>query len=296
MSTFADAGKDILDAFSKDFPSDRTVELNFKPADNLSVAVKGVYKGETFSGTATPTFRYQPRKVEVKAELSTVDKDGKFLKIDANINDALTAGLKGEISYSGGNKGECSVGAVYKNAKFGGVTGKVVFPHHSAKYVTASLQVENAETKGFGVGGTVKVVAGEKVTVESWKSLATYKKNDLSAFVGAERKLKPEEKKDDKVVPAENQHYVLLGAGKTVESKLYAANVNYNLTTEKPSAEFLFKNTFEDKSFLKVKGNIEGNVAVSKQYLVANGNVVVGTNVDIFKKTGSFSFNVTTSF
>jgi len=126
--------------------------------------------------------------------------------------------------------------------------------------------------------------------------LATYKKNDLSAFVGAERKLKPEEKKDDKVVPAENQHYVLLGAGKTVESKLYAANVNYNLTTEKPSAEFLFKNTFEDKSFLKVKGNIEGNVAVSKQYLVANGNVVVGTNVDIFKKTGSFSFNVTTSF
>jgi len=211
------------------------------------------------------------------------------------------------------------LGGAYKNAKFGGFTGRITFPEGKDKFISPSLYLETPDTRGFGVGANAKIVIGDNASVETWKALGAYKKIGLSSFLGFETKAdRPEPKPEDAkpVVKADNKPaekvaskpaqvpaptYSLYLVGGLLKNctkdvnKQFGVNGAFNITKSSLDLEFLFRKNYENGTFVKVKANIEGNVGVSKQFKPQNGtSIVLGTNVNAFTGKGNAGFQFST--
>jgi len=338
MATFSDVGKDVNDQFTKDIAKEQNVELSAKINNYFSFLLKGNIKsGGKVDGTFAPTIKVSDYNVEVKPELTTEDSKGKTYKVEVAANDAFTVkGLKVELGTSNGKEGEAFLGAVYKNAKFGGVTGRISIPEGKDKYFTPSIFIETPETKGFGIGATAKVVLGNSASVETYKALASYKQGEWSGFAGVDFKVdktpapavkvvpagdkkvvpvaiekksvepasaddsakkvaeKPEAKKEEK--PKDPSLFIVGGFLKKHDTnKTFGFNGSYNTENGAVVAELLFRKNYEDGTFLKLRGNLDGNVGVSKQFKPQPGvTVTLGTNVGIFDGLGNAGFQLST--
>jgi len=197
-----------------------------------------------------------------------------------------------------------AVGGVYKNFKFGGVSAKIGFPISAPKYLAASLQIENENTNGFGIGGSVKLSAGDEFTVDNWKTMLIYKQLNINGFIGAEQKVgeivkvvKEDNGNEKEVLVPTNDICAVGGLMKLYENnKLFAVNGNYNTTRDLTKVEFLFQKRFLDGSFYKIKAGIDGMVSTSREIPVSSGSIVIGATADLHSKTGQLNFNVVTYF
>ena len=267
--------------------------------------MRGKFRGDAYEGTISPIFQYRPFGITAIAEISSPDEDDKTVAADLIANDFISPGLVGTLSYLNGRKGELSVGAIYRHIKFGGVTGRVGIPFVGPQYFLTTLQIQNPDTNGVGVGGSARILAGEEFLVDSWKALVTYNTLLWNGFFGAEQKVDQkvvgvvnEESNSEKVaVIPTNSLYIVGGIMKRFETdKIFAINGAYNTTRDTTSVDFLFKKTFEDLSYYKIKAGVDGKISSARLFNVSHGNIVLGANADVFTKTGSLTLNVVTNF
>jgi len=330
MATFPDVEKAVNDQFTKDIAKDQNVEFNASVNDFVSFALKGKVKGGNIDGTFAPIFKLPDYKVDIKPEITTPDDKGKTVKIEAVATDPFhIKGLKFDFAHTNGSKGGSYFNTAYKNAKFGGVTGKFTFPKNKDNFFTPSIFIETPDTKGFGIGGTTKVVLGEKPGVESWKILSSYKPSSgrFSSYFGFESKLE-EQKSDSKVAatvpkvidskspkvvdskspksnkeeaeeekkePGNNVYFVGGFLRKFDEdTKLFGLTGSVNISNSDTKLELLFRKNYEDGTFIKIRGDLDGNVGVARQFKPHNVNLILGTNVNVWDGKGNVGFHFAT--
>ena len=157
---------------------------------------------------------------------------------------------------------------------------------------------------------------GDNASVESYKALGSYKKDNISSFFGVEQRVNKDyvDPKKKKVVapgaeqpapPADDKpkepevptHFLVVGGflKKHDNNKQFGANGSYNNTKGKLALEFLFRKNYEDGTFLKLKGDLEGVVGVSKQFKPQSGvTLTLGTNVNVHSGKGNAGFQFST--
>jgi len=300
MATFADVGKDINDQFTRDIATDKVFEVNTKYNQYVSILLKSKVLGDkNVSGSITPTIKYPDWGLELKPELGNKDKDQKSVKVDLSFTDVFTKGLKIEASYQDGKKEETSAGFVYKNEKFGGFTFK--YGSAADSYVSPSLYINTPDTKGFGIGGTAKLVLGDEVDAQTWKAAASYKKDKVYCFGGVEQKYEDKtivgEDKKEETVKVKNVYLIGGFSKQCCDTVTFGGQGSVHTGTYDVDADIFYKKVYTE-GFIKFRVNpVKRTAGVSRQFQFNGLKATLGSSVTFCGEKageGNFGFQLTT--
>jgi len=78
------------------------------------------------------------------------------------------------------------------------------------------------------------------------------------------------------------------------DSKVFAFTGSFNTSNNEPKVELLYRKNYEDGTFTKIRGDLDGNVGVSRQFKPAGVNLILGTNVNVWNGAGNVGFHFAT--